>query len=273
MYEPEATAAYILAKWKYDPETGIVLTTRGKATGVVVRGYVRLSARVKGKAVTVGAHCVAWLLMTGKWPTKHIDHRDLNPTNNRWTNLREATPAQNTQNRGQRKRKSTLPTGVYASCKKFEVIRTVDGVKYRAGRFDTVEEAEAASDALKAKLHTFHPGQPKQPGNSHPPPAKVGPKPLLPKPVATCETCGKVFEYARNTRLVPMSCSPTCRGIRAKKLGLLKPAAQARPKRVSAFDQSDRDKVRALLAAGNTVSAVAREFGVSRTHVRRLEKA
>ena len=36
--------------------------------------------------------------MTGKWPDKEVDHRDLDKSNNRWHNLRETTHSQNMAN-------------------------------------------------------------------------------------------------------------------------------------------------------------------------------
>jgi hypothetical protein len=40
---------------------------------------------------------IIFFIMTGKWPTL-IDHKDTNPWNHKWENLREATKEQNRQN-------------------------------------------------------------------------------------------------------------------------------------------------------------------------------
>ncbi len=68
----------------------------GDQAGWVSLGHVCI--RVDGRVYQGGR--LAWLYMTGEWPSKMIDHIDLDGTNNCWTNLREANKSQNGANRG-----------------------------------------------------------------------------------------------------------------------------------------------------------------------------
>lgn len=84
----------------YDPLTGHFTCLTGlrvgkRAGSLTKRGYWQLIFRGKNYA----AHRLAWLYMTGEWPTGQLDHRDNNRSNNAWANLRVATNSQNNANR------------------------------------------------------------------------------------------------------------------------------------------------------------------------------
>lgn len=65
-----------------------------EATGVGPKGYARVSIFARKYM----AHRVVFAIMHGRWPTGEIDHIDGDRSNNRPTNLREATSTQNAGN-------------------------------------------------------------------------------------------------------------------------------------------------------------------------------
>lgn len=70
---------------------------RGKEAGSVkTDGYIAI--QLDGHLM--GAHVLIWFYMTGEWPKTGIDHKDRNPSNNTWLNLRLATKSENAENRG-----------------------------------------------------------------------------------------------------------------------------------------------------------------------------
>jgi hypothetical protein len=86
----------------YDAKTGILQWRKGRrrtAGYVKKNGYREIELRFKGRSVYLLAHRVAWAIATGNWPKNQIDHRDGARDNNCLTNLREATAAENQQNR------------------------------------------------------------------------------------------------------------------------------------------------------------------------------
>lgn len=105
---PPLSADLLRGLFTYDGSEG-VLRWRNNRLGY--RGSLRIRAgseagwarpdgyrivRVHGQPYPVAS--IIFCIMTSKWPDI-VDHRDGDPNNNRWGNLREATFARNAQNR------------------------------------------------------------------------------------------------------------------------------------------------------------------------------
>lgn len=143
----------------YDRETGVFtwLESRGRVRAGVTAGAVdskgHLRIRIDGQLY--GAHRLAWLYMKGHWPELEIDHRDTNKLNNRWSNLREATPTQNRCNRVAQANSSSGVKGVWwhkATGKWRSAIR-VRGAVTHLGLFTSIDEAAAAYAGAANDLH------------------------------------------------------------------------------------------------------------------------
>jgi hypothetical protein len=134
----------------YDPETG-VFTWRtsgsGKranklAGGYDAYGYICIAV----DKVTYKASRLAWLYIEGYIPENLIDHKDRNPKNNKWKNLRHVTNQCNARNQSVRKNNKSGVTGVCwikRSCKWQSQIRADRKTKY-LGEFKTLKEAVQA---------------------------------------------------------------------------------------------------------------------------------
>lgn len=159
--KPETmTQAELKQALHYDPATG-VFTWRSStgqrrvrvgavAGSVKTTGYRDLS--VNGRAYL--AHRLAWLYMTGRWPTADVDHRNRLRDDNRFHNLREATRAQNGQNRKPRAGSAAGFTGVSRSGGKWCAVIMAGGRQRVIGRFDDLELAKAARLAAEREQFT-----------------------------------------------------------------------------------------------------------------------
>lgn len=142
-----ADAELLGAAIEYFPDTGLFRWKISPAQNVFAgsvagsfdnKGYWR----IKYKERAYRAHRIAWLLMTGEWPTEQIDHRNLVKSDNRWCNLREAT---NSQNKANSKGLGRFPKGVYLHQRgKFGARIKSNGKERHLGYFQTAEEAAAA---------------------------------------------------------------------------------------------------------------------------------
>ena len=92
------------------------------------------------------AHRLAWLYMTGEWPSKELDHEDRNRSNNRWLNIRVATKKQNGENRKLHKNSQTGVRGVSwdAKLQKFRARIFHNGKPRFLGLHGTIIDAVAA---------------------------------------------------------------------------------------------------------------------------------
>jgi hypothetical protein len=142
----------------YDPETGVFrwLVNRGCVLAGSVAGmptskdgYLRIGVNKRRYL----AHRLAHLWMTGEWPSKIVDHEDLNKSNNCWSNIRAATHSQNNANRQHQANNKIGVKGVSAAGYRFRAAIVRNRKQQHLGTFDTVELAAAAY--LKAANENF----------------------------------------------------------------------------------------------------------------------
>ena len=161
----DLTVEFVRAILDYDPEIGIFRRRRraDRATrwntrwaGTIAGAFNNLGYRVIGiDGRTYLAHRLAWLIVTGKWPGAQIDHANLDPSDNRFSNLREATVSQNQYNQRMRADNTSGVKGASwrKSSGKLRGRIGLNGKQLHLGYFDTIEEAEAAIALKRAELH------------------------------------------------------------------------------------------------------------------------
>lgn len=160
----------------YDPKTGhfawlprpLEFITETKATPKWVT-KARMDARFAGKRVgtvdkkgylriflfgnSYPAHVLAWLYMTGEWPTEEVDHRNLQKMDNRWDNLRPATSQQNARNRRVRSDSSTGLKGVKPHEGRFHARIQTSNKRISLGLYDCPVAAHFAYVVAADKFH------------------------------------------------------------------------------------------------------------------------
>jgi HNH endonuclease/AP2 domain len=135
----------------YAPYTGdftrLVTIKHNALKGAVVRsydayGYLRIS--IDGRRYR--AHRLAWFYMTGSWPPHEIDHINGVRDDNRFSNLRLATHAQNHQNKGLSTTNTSGLKGAswHGRSRKWRARIVAGGRQISLGYFSTPEDAHAS---------------------------------------------------------------------------------------------------------------------------------
>jgi len=146
----------------YDPETGVFTnrTTRNPRSPIGSEaGYVNtIGYRVIQVAKTkVHAHRLAWLYVYGYLPKVQIDHINRVPSDNRLSNLRLATAAENSQNTKICRRNTSGHKGVtwHKHNKKWQAQLAVNNRHLYLGQFDSIEAAVSARAEAVKKYHAY----------------------------------------------------------------------------------------------------------------------
>lgn len=154
------TADRLRQLFEYDPETGVFkrLTSIGGTTAGDVAGCLHSSGHlvIRIDHILYKAHRLAWLMVTGAWPEKDIDHIDGNQTNNRFSNLRDVDDSTNMQN--QRTARADNKVGLLGVSLdrergSYKAQIKCAGKTLLLGRFKSPLEAHQAYLVAKRKLH------------------------------------------------------------------------------------------------------------------------
>jgi len=132
------TREYLLEKYNYDPETGIVTTkyTR-RQVGWNHRNYLAINH--KGKKLKL--HRLIWLMVYGEWP-EIIDHINFDKKDNRLVNLRSVDVATNNAHRNNDIPKSNVPYISYIKVlNKWKAIGLIGKKQIYLGAFINLEDA------------------------------------------------------------------------------------------------------------------------------------
>lgn len=122
----------------------------GEEAGCLTRFGYRI---VSFDGVQVQTHRVVWAFEHGAWPDCQIDHLNGRRDDNRISNLRLATPSENSRNRGMRSDNTSGIAGV-DWCKrrnKWRAKLKIGGVTKTLGVFSSLALAKAARVAAEAQ--------------------------------------------------------------------------------------------------------------------------
>ena len=156
------TQADLKAILHYNPATGVwtwlVSNSNrirvGERAGCIGKVYGYRLIGIDGKLYNSAR--LAWLYMTGEWPpVKGVDHANGIRDDDRWVNLRAATPSQQQMNRGKQSNNTSGYKGVHyhRQTGTWRARISAQGKFTSLGLYSTREAAHAAYAAAAAKFH------------------------------------------------------------------------------------------------------------------------
>lgn len=144
----------------YEPETGVF--TNIKARPKIRVGSISGCKNAQGYLIIMCdgklylAHRLAWLYVHGSFPEHHIDHINRDRADNRISNIREATPAENRQNASLQRNSTSGFSGV-SWTKRERRWRARIVVNSREIGLGYFVDKQSAADAYAEAKKQFHP--------------------------------------------------------------------------------------------------------------------
>ena len=159
-FKPLPALDYVESWLSYDPDAGIFRWKQLPSNRVQIgdiAGFLNDQGyRLIGiDGITYRAHRLAWLMATGIDSIREIDHVDRDRSNNRFSNLREATHGENHRNRTAQVNNLLGIKGIHweAARNRYRAQIKLDGKNRFIGRYIRLEDAIAARNQATIELH------------------------------------------------------------------------------------------------------------------------
>lgn len=158
---PRISAERLREALYYDPNSGEFSWKQKTSIRSKVGKTAGLSCKADYQRISIDnrrykAHHLAWLYMTGEWPNGIVDHKDGQKSNNRWDNLRIATPRENRANSPVNANNKCGRKGVHKVGRKWRALLQTTDERMHLGYFECLDSAAAAyEDAAEQKFGEF----------------------------------------------------------------------------------------------------------------------